>query len=175
MPGKHAPASPRSFYLSLTRSIGGALAALGLVAVIVVVAVSSRGEDGPPLADPTVTGAGSPSPTPTMSVEPTPEETPPPPLVPRRRLEIEVLNGTGRTGLAAGVEERMREEGYRRIEIGNTAAAERTTIFYRGSMRREARRLLRDFPEFGRIREARSGSPGEAEITVVLGDDHEAG
>ena len=67
----------------------------------------------------------------------------------------------------------MREEGYRRIQVGNAPPASATTIFYRGTFRREARRLLRDFPEFQRVREARSGTPGEAELTVVLGADHE--
>jgi hypothetical protein len=59
------------------------------------------------------------------------------------------------------------------VTTGNANIVPRTTIYYRGALRREAQRLLREFPELKRIREATSSTPGSARLTVVLGTDHE--
>jgi hypothetical protein len=151
------------------------LAAVGLVVVIVVVAVSSRGGDDPGgLAispDPTTTRATrTAEPTSDPTVEPT--QTAAPALVPRRRLTIEILNAAGRTGLAGRTEGRLNERGYVRTEVGNAQASARTTIFFRGALRREAERLLQDFPELGRVRQARTATPGSAQITIILGENY---
>lgn len=177
MPGKHAPASPRSFYLSLARSIGGALAALGLVAGVAVLIASSRTAGEP---DGTAAPPGSPSPSPTATVSPTPSPTPSPrpspspspspsPL-PRSDVSVEVLNGTRRNGLAARTAERLEDSGYADVEIGNAPEpAERTRIFFREGFRAEAERLLEDFPDFSAL--APAGEGQSAMLRVVLGDD----
>jgi hypothetical protein len=95
-------------------------------------------------------------------------------MVARARIQIEVLNGTTTTGLAAGVEDKLRSVGYSRITVGNTVApASRTTIFYRPKFKREAERMLAERPELLRVRPATGSSEGSAPIVVVLGPDYE--
>ncbi|TML79799.1 MAG: hypothetical protein E6G04_04570 [Actinobacteria bacterium] len=67
MPGKHAPESPGSFYLSVARAVGGALVVLGVVAVIAVAATGSGGKK------PTAQNS---TPPPTVSIRPTLSSTP---------------------------------------------------------------------------------------------------
>ena len=175
MPGKHAPESPASFYASVTRAGAFALGVLGLVIVIVLVAVNSGEEPqqaaGTTTPTPTLTRSSTaPTPTTTTTTEQTPE---PDPMVKRSALDDEVLNGTLTTGLAASVAEKMEDEGYRDIAVGNAPPADRTTIYYRPKFKREAERLLADLPELKRVRPMTSTTPGDSAIVVVLGADYE--
>lgn len=183
MPGKHAPKSSASFIASLARAGTGALAAIGLVVVIVLIAMNSRGDGDPTNAatggppSPRVTRTSSPTPTPTPSPTPTqttPSTLAPEPMIPKDRLTVEVLNGNGREGAAGEVAARLQAAGYTRVTAANASLTPRTTIYYRGALRREARRMLDEFPEFERIREASSSTPGTARLTIVLGTDHQA-
>lgn len=178
MPRKHAPDSPRSFYLSLARAGTGALAALGLVVAIVVVAVTSRGTDaGTPQTRTEPTTIETPT---TGSLEPTPAtSTPEPersPLRARARTSVDVLNGTEIAGLAGGAAERIQEQGYRLVEPDDAAEKPqaRTAIYFAKGFKREAQRLLREFPELRRVRTGDRPSPGDAQLVVVLGEDYEA-
>ena len=187
MPGKHAPKSSRSFLSSLARAIAGALAAVGLVVLIVLIAITSRGDDpgslaGSPSPRSSLTRSPSPSATQsstqssTLGPSPSPSDTvseAPEPPIPKDKLRVEVLNGNGREGAAGEVADRLLDAGYTRVTTGNANIVPRTTIYYRGALRREAQRLLREFPELKRIREATSSTPGSARLTVVLGTDHE--
>jgi hypothetical protein len=177
MPGKHAPDSPTSFYLSIARAVTGALAALALVVAIAMVAVNSRANDEPRAAG---TPAAS-SPTELSSVEesPTPEpsESEPEPSVaePVRapaKTSVDVLNGTPRAGLARSLADRIAGKDYKIATVGNAARAAKTTIFYRKDAKAEAEALLRAFPELKRIREASGSTPGSALLTVVIGDNY---
>jgi hypothetical protein len=67
VPGKHAPESPASFYLSVARAVGGALVVLGVVAVIAIAATGGGGRQ--PAAQTT-------TPPPTVSTHPTVSSTP---------------------------------------------------------------------------------------------------
>jgi hypothetical protein len=175
VPGKHAPESPTSFYLSVARAGAGALAVLGLVIAIVLVAVGSNDNPtavGTSSQTPTTITSTPPATSTTPSVEPTRSERP---LVARARVVVEVLNGTTTSGLAAGVEAKLRSDGYSRVSVGNTSApAERTVIFYKPTFKREAERMLADRPELLRVKQATPSSEGSAPIVVVLGPDYEA-
>ena len=177
VPGKHAPASSASFILSLARAGAGAAAAIGLVVAIVVIAISSRGEDpGTPVAGGPTESAkpkASASATPTAE-EPDPSEPMPEPLIGRRKLTLEVFNGNRRDGAASSMQARLEEAGYRKIDVGNSGTVAKTTIYYRGATKREAQRLLDEFPDLRRVRPARSNTPGSAQLTIVLGTNHDA-
>jgi hypothetical protein len=179
VPGKHAPDSPRSFYLSLARAGTGALAALGLVVAIVVVAVTSRGTDaGTPQARTTPTTARSPA----ESLEPSPDSSTPEPtpearaLRKKTRISVDVLNATDIAGLAGTTAERIEERGYRQVESDDAAEKPqaRTAIYFAKGFEREAKRLLGEFPEFGTVRKGDRPNPGDAQLVVLIGEDYEA-
>lgn len=67
-------------------------------------------------------------------------------LPPRRRLEILVLNGNGRTGAAAGAAANLRSLGYRIAGIANATRQNYATtlVMYRPGYRRDGLRLARD-------------------------------
>lgn len=176
MPGKHAPKSPFSYYLSLARAFGGALAVLGLVVGLVVVAVSSRGGDAKPEAKPTPTKRAT-----TATTTPTP---PGVTLRPKRDTTVIVLNAAGRQGLASRVAGVLGDDGYDVVQIGNAARAENTRVYYRRGAAAEAERIrLKHFPFVGRVNTATAGRPaGQAAdggpirgswlVAVVLGADY---
>lgn len=182
MPGKHAPDSPASFYLSVARAAGGALAALALVVAIAMVAVNSRADDTPRANGTPTTSAPatserpageSPSPGSSLSPEPSQPSEAEPVRAPSKTT-VDVLNGTSRSGLARALSERIDKEGYKIGTVGNASPATKTTIFYRKDARAEAEALLRAFPELKRVREASAGTPGQSLLTVVIGSNYEA-
>lgn len=174
MPGKHAPASPRSFYLSFGRALGAALGAVALMVVAVLVLLN-RGDDNKPTSLPIVS---SPSPSvtatsPGTSTSPTPSKTPS--VLPANRVTVEVLNGTTRTGLAADTKKKIEDEGYRVVAVGNQRPPiAKSTIFYRHGRRREALAFQQAFPDFTVVKES-SALPEATLLRVVLGGDYPAG
>lgn len=167
MPGKHAPGSSRSFYLSLAKAASGAIAVVALIAVVVVVALQSGDEEPqargtrPPAA--TASPAASPTAAPTAA--PSPTRTP-------SEITVAVLNGTTRPGLARGTADRVRREGYKVVTVGNAEEpAERSTIFYRSGARADALALQVKFPEFGAVEQAGPALAREALLTLVIGAD----
>lgn len=182
MPGKHAPASPWSFVLSLARAAAGALAVLGVVVLIAFVAVNSRGDTGPaaggtptpttsPDGEPTATG--SPTPTTSPSVESSPTPRPP------GEVTVQVLNGNGRTGVAGEVTSALEQAGYQALEASNASIRARTIILFRRGFRPDALALREaHFPyaAAGQVMRSDDG-PGEpeADIVVVLGQDQPSG
>lgn len=173
-PGKHAPASPLSFYSSVARHIAGAAAVLAVVVLVVVLATSD--DDG--------AGLGSSTPDPSPSAETSPQASPststtPPPSAtraPRQRSEVTivVLNGTGRAGLAGRTKERLVAAGYTVVRVGNAdGPTDRTTVFYRPGALPEADLVLEDFPDLIRAEKAQGSEAGsDALLTIVLGDDY---
>jgi hypothetical protein len=172
VPGKHAPESPNSFYLSVARAVLGALAVLGVVIAIVLVLVN-RGGDEPdfnalPSSSPTQTTTRS-SPTPTASESKiSPVQT----LRPKAKVTIAVLNGTGRAGLAAKVQDKLEKAGYNVITIGNASRTIKTTVFFRKGAKADAQALLDAYDEFGRVAAAGDESDDKALITIILGSDY---
>jgi hypothetical protein len=171
MPGKHAPRSVLSFYLSLARAVAGALAAVGVLVAVVLVLLNlvlGRGES-PPSALPTVEGAPAASPEATLPTLETPTPSPTGTALAPGRVTVAVLNGTTRRGLAAATAERIRRAGYRVVDVGNAPRTEESTIFYRPGARAEALAFQERFPEFGVLQE--STQTGQAMLRVVIGAD----
>lgn len=177
MPGKHAPASPRSFYLSVARAVTGALGVLALVVLIAMAAVRS-GDDQPAAArqtqEPTTTATPterrtSSRPTATATATATASETARP-LRSRARVSVLVLNGTNRAGLAARTRDKLLAAGYDDVEIGDTTDRARSIIYYRGAFRPEAARLRRDI-DVEPVREAPGDLTGDARLTLIIGND----
>lgn len=187
MPGKHAPESPRSFLLSVGRSAAGALAVLGVVVVIAVIAVNSRGDE-----QPGALGSGSPSATGSPSAEPTETSKPSSTAKPSRKaspdaspnlrergdVTVQVLNGNGRTGAAGSVSTRLDEDGYDVIEPGNASVINRTIIYYDEGYEADAEELRRrqfDYVKQARVRPREPGTGDQAaSIVVVIGKDQPA-
>src|ERR687892_217408 len=150
MPGKHASASPRSFYLSLARALGAV--ALMVIAVLVLV---NRGDGKSDRSLPIVASSPtrSTSPSPTVS-SPSPTPTPTRTVLPANRVTVDVLNGTSRTGLARDTAEKIEAEGY---QIGEVATQRppiaESTLYYRPGRRAEALAFREAFPEFTVLRE----------------------
>lgn len=168
MPGKHAPESSASFILSLSRAVGGALAAVAVMTILVV-ALLNRGSAEPqgsptvesPTASPSRTA--TPTPTPTATASPTKA-----PLAPSK-VTVQVLNGTSRTGLAAATAQDIERAGYKLAGTGNSTRLDKSTIFYRKGRKAEALAFQASFPDFTVLKEAPSSQT--AILRVVLGAD----
>jgi LytR cell envelope-related transcriptional attenuator len=170
MPGKHAPGSSKSFYLSVGASVGGALAALGLVLALVLVALNAGGDDkkagSPAVSTPPTTK--SPSVKPTASVSSTPAST----VLPANRVTTAVLNGTKRTGLAGKFADQARKAGYPVLRTGNAPADfAKSTIYYRPDAQDEALAFQKRFPRFTVIAPLPPNYPSDVLLTNVLGAD----
>ena len=171
MPGKHAPESPGSFYLSVARAVGGALVVLGVVAVIAIAATGSGKKPKaqittpPPTASvhPTVTSSPSQSATPTATAT----------AVNPASVTVDVLNGTQRAGLATALANKLKADGYTIKKIGNQATHQtQTTIYYKAGSKAAAEALLASHPELKRFAPAPAGQT--VTLTVVIGDDYKA-
>lgn len=169
MPGKHAPESPTSFYLSVARAVGGALVVLGVVAVIAVAATSSGGKKpGARTSTPPPTATASVSSSPSSSVLASATATPN-----LARVTVNILNGTQRPGLATALAAKLRSEGYAVKTVGNQATHQSlTTIYYKAGSQAAAQALLSAHPELGRIAPAPAAQT--VTLTVVIGDDYKA-
>ena len=66
--------------------------------------------------------------------------------LPRRKVEVVVLNGNGRQGAAAAIASRVRRKGYRVGLVANAPSHDYATslVMYRRGFAGEARRLARD-------------------------------
>jgi hypothetical protein len=174
VPGKHAPESPTSFYLSVARAVGGALVVLGIVAAIAVAATgsggkkpTSQGSTPPPTVSTHPTISSTPSAT---AATPTPTATAPSPS----SVTIDVLNGTARPGLATALANKLKSEGYTIRKVGNqTAHQTATTIYYKTGSKAAADALLAAHPELKRVAPA-SAAQSAVTLTIVIGDDYKA-
>jgi LytR cell envelope-related transcriptional attenuator len=175
MPGKHAPASPRSYYVSLARALGAALGAVALM-VIAVVILLSRGGDKDPAASPAISprataSTKSPSPRPSASPTVSPTATSSSATLAPSKVTVNVQNGTARSGLAKDTAAKIREKGYQVTQVNNAGSSfSKSTIFYRKGAKDEALAFQRTFPEFTVIKEA-TGSQ-TALLRVVIGADY---
>lgn len=175
MPGKHAPASPRSYYVSLARALGAALGAVALMVVAVVILLS-RGGDTDQAGSPAITprasaSTKSPSPRPSASPTVSPTATSSPTTLPPSKVTVNVQNGTARTGLAKSTAAKIEKEGYNVGQVNNAGTSfSKSTIFYRKGAKDEALAFQRTFPEFTVLKEA-TGSQ-TAMLRVVVGADY---
>jgi len=175
MSGKHAPDSPRSYYVSLARALGAALGAVALM-VIAVVVLLSRGGGTDQATSPAIsprpgasTKSPSPRPTTTGTTSPTPTATAST-LAPAN-VTVHVQNGTSRSRLAAQTATKIRDKGYQVTTVNNAGASfSKSTIFYRKGAKDEALAFQETFPEFTVLKEA-TGTQS-AMLRVVVGADY---
>ncbi len=178
MPGKHAPASSKSFLISLGTAAGGALAALAVVVGIALVALNAGSDKAP--ADPAIgstpprtTPPPSPSASATQSVLPSESASPAGELTPVERTTLRILNGSGTAGQAARMAERAKNEGYPSAKVGNADdRAPKSTVFYAQGAREEAKEFQRRFPEFTEMAAAPSSFATDVMLTIVIGSDY---
>ena len=169
MPGKHAPESPRSFYLSVARAVGGALVVLAVVAVIAVAATGSGKKPNARTSTPPPTATVQP----TISSSPSPSVTPTPTSTSLAGITVIVLNGTQRPGLATALDTKLRSDGYTVKSFGNQSTHQTlTTIYYHAGFKAAAEALLASHPELKRVAPAPAGQT--VTLTVVIGDDYKA-
>jgi len=172
VPGKHAPESPTSFYLSVGRATGGALVVLAIVAVIAIAATGtskkpSASTSTPPATPTTHAPTVSPSSTPSTNTSPTPTATV------AAKITVNVYNGTTRNGLARTLADKLTKEGYVIKTVATFPSHQTTTtIYYRPGARGQAQALLAAHPELGTFKPATSAIPTNAVLTVVLGEDY---
>ncbi len=91
-------------------------------------------------------------------------------IVPDRSVDVVVLNGTNRKGLAAKVAASLSAKGWHVVTVGNGAKATRTTIFSPGPKTATAT-MRKDLPSAGATAKPASGMP-TSQITVVIGSDY---
>jgi LytR cell envelope-related transcriptional attenuator len=172
MPGKHAPDSPRSFYVSVGKALGAALGSVGLI-VVAVVLLLGRGDDTKQTGSPAIQGSSpaatrSPSPTPSAS-SPTPK--PSPSILPKGQTIVDVFNGTTRQGEARAFGKKLVEAGYRFGHVGNASSKfAKSTLYYLPGRRAEALAFQEEFPEFTVLRELRF--TGGATLRAIIGSDY---
>lgn len=179
MPGRHAPASSKSFLISLGTAIGGALVALAVVVGIAVVVLNAGSDAEDPGAIATTPSPSSPATqpppsetaTPTETASPSPSETAE--ASPVGETTLRVLNGTRRAGLARNMADRAKAEGYPGAKVGNAPPpVAKTTIYYRADSQDEAEEMRRRFPDLTEIAPAPSSFETDVMLTIVLGDDY---
>jgi hypothetical protein len=176
--GKHVPESPASFYASVGRHAAGAVAVVGVVAL--VIALATRDDDGSaigvqPTTSTTNTGQPTGDPSATTSAAPTDTTTPAREPRPRVDIRVTVLNGEGTPQLASRTSDRFIQAGYTVANVGDAAPRDKTVIFYKKGAKPEALLLLEDFPELIRVKPAAGDEiDADALLTVILGDDYEA-
>jgi hypothetical protein len=152
--------------ISLSRAVGGALAAVAIMAILVV-ALLNRTDAKEPAGSPTVQSPSS-SPVETPP-SPTPSPTPTATVLPASGVTVQVLNGTPRTGLAAQTAQEIEKKGYKLAGTGNTARTEDSTIFFKKGRRAEALAFQKLFPDFKVLKEAPASQT--AILRAVLGAD----
>jgi LytR cell envelope-related transcriptional attenuator len=171
MPGKHAPASPRSFYLSLARAAGAALGAVALIVIAILVLLNrgdGKNEGALPIVSSSPTRSTSPSPT----LSPSPTASPAKSVLPANRVTVDVLNGTTTNGLGRSTANKIEAEGYKIGTVGNQRPPiAKSTIYYRPGRRAEALAFQETFPEFTVVRELKS-LPSGTILRVVVGADY---
>lgn len=92
-------------------------------------------------------------------------------------IKVDVLNGTGTTGLARELADRLAEEGYTINAIGNFSSQgiEQTRILNHmedsGAANNVARALRRQGLEPRIYRDVRKGEGGDVKVTIVVGED----
>jgi hypothetical protein len=92
----------------------------------------------------------------------------------RDAVVVQVLNGTGRAGLAASTTTRLKGLGYAKVSTGNTSSQSgATVVYFREGSRAAAERLAADLKVATVTAIAgtplASGASGSAQVVVVLG------
>ncbi|HEX5818482.1 MAG TPA: LytR C-terminal domain-containing protein [Gemmatimonadales bacterium] len=86
------------------------------------------------------------------------------------RITVEVLNGSGRPGLARVATRVLRRQGLDVVYLGNGPAVDSTTVFVRRG-NEEAGKLVHRALDQGRLRSARD-TTRHVDVSVILGPDY---
>lgn len=93
--------------------------------------------------------------------------------LPRRSIEVVVLNGNGRTGAAAAIASRVSRRGYRVGLVGNAPSHDypRSIVMYRRGFAAEGQRLARDLgvPIVSPLDGMRASQLAGAHAVLILG------
>lgn len=172
MPGKHAPASPQSFYVSLGKAVGASAGAVALMVAAVLILLGRGGSHptGSPAIDtshPTV--SAQPSTRPSVRPTHTSSPSPGPSIMAVSDVTVHVQNGTKRSGLAKKTADQIKAQGYNVVRVDNAPAFAKSTIFYATGHRAEALAFQKSFPDFTVLRER--DNPGGEILRAVIGAD----
>jgi hypothetical protein len=127
--------------------------------------------------------AGTSSPSSPHASPSTTRHSPSPRESPRRRAKIrgvvvQVVNGSGTTGLAASTSLVLKNQGYTLKAPGNltgaggaSATTPATTIYYRADSLPEAQAIQKKFFPAAEVLPAPASYPADVQVTVVLGTD----
>jgi LytR cell envelope-related transcriptional attenuator len=175
--GRHEPGAGGSFYLSLATAALRAVLVLAAVVLGVFVlsrAFPSNGETAPPAtpdqAEPTTPPGTSPSPTGDQAggggggVTQEPHDP--------ADVQMQILNGTDVSGLAADTQVLLEEAGYEVVTVGDAQnkPVERTIITFGRRFRADAEALRTEYFADADLQAA--APDADADITVTLGVDY---
>jgi hypothetical protein len=166
--GKHVLPTSRSDYLSVTT---WTLKRIVILAVAVIVGAlvlkngfpsnASQSISGPPAAQ---GPSSSPS---TSATTPRPSSRAPKP----KNVRIQVLNASGRIGLATLTSQTLQNAGYKIKTPADAARAATTTIYYRADSKAAADAIQRKYFPNAPVKPAPASFQADVRVTIVLGSD----
>jgi len=93
-------------------------------------------------------------------------------MLTRSEVSLEILNGSGVSGLAGATSEQFEELGYENIEIGNADSAEETTIIASENYSEvELKNILEDIQRILEVDEISSFEDLDTDLKIILGED----
>lgn len=101
---------------------------------------------------------------------PTPQAAPTPAAVPDSRVRVEVLNGSGKSGLARLATDQLRDAGYDVVHLGNAASAANTSLVIDRVGKKEIADRIAQALSIRRV-ETQVDTSRYLEVTVILGKD----
>jgi hypothetical protein len=94
------------------------------------------------------------------------------PEIDRSEWSLEVLNGTGKSGLAAEVKTKLEDMGYTVSKVGNAAEADTTKILVNKKMADQQDALLADLKDEFNVETAGVLSDSSASARIIIGKDY---
>lgn len=94
------------------------------------------------------------------------------PEIDRSEWTLEVLNGTGQSGLAADVKTKLEDMGYTVSKIGNAAETDTTKILVNKKMADQQDTLLEDLKDEFNVDEAGVLTDSSASARIIIGKDY---
>jgi hypothetical protein len=122
---------------------------------------------------PSPTPAPSPAPSPTKAASPSPAPSPSPSPTGEPKGQIQVLNGTGTTGLARRAADKLTAAGFEVVTVQNASNRyDATTIFFKPGFEEQAREVGRVLGTT-KVEPAPSSLQRDIPVTAVVGADYQ--